>query len=99
MKAAMPVPYIIALIIGVIVVAVLAYWFISSGTKGSNIGTEAECSARKVEFCATKLSEKLTKARECDDNSWPDTEACSFCRGLIPGWSEKDSRVDCGKST
>lgn len=50
-KGALPIPYIIALIIGVIVVAVLAYWFISSSGKGSNVGKEAECRGRILQWC------------------------------------------------
>ena len=78
----MPVPYIIALILGVIVVAVLAYWFISSGGKGSNIGTEAECNARKVEFCATQTGDVWdTVIKKCGnfDNCY------NYCTSIIPG--------------
>lgn len=92
-KAAMPVPYIIALIIGVIVVAVLAYWFVSSGGKGTKIGIEAECTARKLEFCATKLSEKLAIARECDSSWSIPGNVCSFCSGTIPGWNPRGSPI------
>lgn len=63
-KGALPIPYIIALIIGVIVVAVLAYWFISSSGKGTGIGTEAECRGRVLEWCITKSSADQTKANE-----------------------------------
>ena len=95
MKKGVAIPYIIALIIGVIVVAVLAYWFISSGGKGSNIGKEAECTARKTEFCATQLSENLEKVKGCD-NSWSDpTKVCAFCKSIIPGWDGKTSGITC----
>lgn len=94
-KGALPIPYIITLILGVIVVALLAYWFVNSGGKGTNIGKEAECTARKTEFCATQLSEHLEKARECDENRWPNDKVCSFCKGIIPGWDGKLSGVTC----
>ena len=67
----MPVPYIIALIIGVIVVVVLAYWLVSAGGKGSNIGKEAECTARKTEYCASQTSEVWNKMSEvCGNNKF-----------------------------
>ncbi len=86
-KAAMPVPYIIALIIGVIVVAVLAYWFVSSGGKGSTVGKEAECTARKVEYCATQTLDAKSKANSVC-GSWK--EIC-FCPDIIPNWKPVDS--------
>lgn len=93
MKAAMPIPYIIALIIGVIVVAVLAYWFISSGGKGTSIGKEAECTARKAEYCASQTNDALEKARTvCKElpSNW-----CDFC-SFIPNWKSV-SGVECPK--
>ena len=88
MRKAVATPYIIALIIGVIVVAVLAYWFISSGGKGATIGKEAECTARKAEYCATQTQSALSKVNEVcpKDKSFGITEQCDFCGGIIPGW-------------
>lgn len=101
-KAAMPIPYIITLIIGVLVVAVLAYWFISSGGKASGIGKEAECTARKGEFCATQSESNWGKLLNvCGDKKFKqilddpatttkneaDNQCYSFCKALIPTWS------------
>lgn len=91
MKKAVAIPYIIALIIGVIVVVVLAYWFISTGGKGSTIGKEAECTARKTEFCATQTQDAFSKAGEvCKDKDKikPITDTtywCDYCK-FIPNW-------------
>lgn len=85
MKAAMPVPFIIALIIGVIVVAVLAYWFISSGIKGSDIGTEAECTARKTEWCVTQRSDAEAKVSLVCGSVPTLKEWCNYCK-FIPKW-------------
>ena len=80
------IPYIIALIIGVIVIAVLGYWFISSGGKGSSIGTEAECTARKTEYCATQTSDTLSKVKEVCTKEFGTTDQCDFCGRIIPNW-------------
>lgn len=86
-KAAMPVPYIIALILGVIVVVVLAYWFVTSGGKGGNIAKEAECTARKVEFCATQtVTSEADVAKVCSPDWKTDIE--NFCERIIPGWKK-----------
>ena len=95
MRKAVAIPYIIALIIGVIVVAVLAYWFIFSSGKGSGIGKEAECTARKTEFCATQILEKREKVKECDSTWSDDTKVCSFCKAIIPGWDGKIAGITC----
>ena len=89
-KAAMPVPYIIALIIGVVVVAVLAYWFISSGGKGVTIGKEAECTARKAEYCASQTPDAKSKVNSvCKDGTgW---KPICFCPSIIPGWKPSDN--------
>ncbi len=88
MKAAIPVPYIIALILGVVVIALLGYWFVSSAGKGSSIGSEAECAARKVEFCATQTLESWVRQDDICGNERSLTAAnCkSFCGTIIPGW-------------
>jgi hypothetical protein len=50
-KGSIPIPYIIAIIFGIIVIAVLAYWFFTT-TGGVGTATqEAECEAALFEFC------------------------------------------------
>lgn len=106
----MPVPYIIALIIGVVVVAVLAYWFVSSGGKGSTVGKEAECTARKAEFCATQTSEVWNKmVNICGDKKFgirtetdkgvtrTINECFEFCKTIIPTWKPTNSEASCQK--
>lgn len=113
MKKAVAIPYIIALIIGVIVVAVLAYWFISSGGKGIDIGKEAECTARKTEYCASQTADVWNKMVEkCGDNKFkivPDSknpgksihQCYSFCSTIIPGWKNlpTNTNPECTKPT
>ncbi len=98
-KAAMPVPYIIALIIGVIVVAVLAYWFVTSGGKGTSIGTEAECTARKLEYCATQTEDVWTKMTEkCGSDKFADKKECGkYCSTIIPTWKAVSGNTHCEK--
>lgn len=50
-KGAVPVPYIIALVLGIIVLAILSYWlFFSSGQAGMTI-KEYSCRAKKMSYC------------------------------------------------
>ncbi len=51
MKAAMPVPYIIALVFGVIIIAVLGYWLYTQSSKSGSKGAIGECDAKKLLFC------------------------------------------------
>ncbi len=84
-KAALPIPHIIALIMGVIVVAVLAYWFINSGGKGSDIGTEAECTARKAEYCATPTQslKEWNEAYREKCGLWSNEACVQFCKSIV----------------
>ena len=40
---AVAIPYVIALILGVVVVALIGYWFVSQGGKTIGAGKQAEC--------------------------------------------------------
>ena len=81
----MPIPYIIALILGVIVIALLGYWLIFSGGKGSKVGQEAECRGRMVEWCVTKITANRNKVDEVCGNIQTG-ELCDFCTSIIPKW-------------
>ena len=51
MKKAVAIPYVIALILGVIVIGILAYWLINQSSKSSTGGFQAECQAKLFSFC------------------------------------------------
>jgi hypothetical protein len=51
MRKGIAVPYVIALILGIIVVGVIGYWFFVLGGKGGGTGTETACQAKLVSFC------------------------------------------------
>lgn len=90
MKKAVAIPYVIALIIGVIVVAVLAYWFIVASGKGGTIGVTAECRARMLDMCLTGEAARSDAEKVCSANKIsspnPDADICKFCKSVIPGW-------------
>lgn len=51
MKKGIAVPYIIALILGVAVVALIGYWLIALGGKLPWVSQEAYCTARESAWC------------------------------------------------
>ncbi len=51
MSKGVAVPYIIALIIGVLVLGVLGYWFFSTIGKSSNVTDEAYCRGKLMQYC------------------------------------------------
>ena len=51
MNKAVAIPYVIALILGLIAIVILAYWFISQSGKTTNVGTGAECQAKLFSYC------------------------------------------------
>lgn len=52
-KGAVPVPYIIALILGIVVVGLLAYWFFVLGGRVGDQASETECRATENIYCTT----------------------------------------------
>lgn len=51
MEKAVAVPYVIALILGVVVVGIVGYWFVSQGGKAVGAGTKAECDGKTQNYC------------------------------------------------
>jgi len=51
MKGAIPLPYIIAIIFGIIIIAIIGYWFFttSGGVGGSS--QQAACQSAALQFC------------------------------------------------
>lgn len=50
-KGALPVPHIIAILLGIIVVALLGYWFYTTGGSFSGIASEAACRGKLLQYC------------------------------------------------
>lgn len=50
-KGAIPVPYIVALVIAIVVIAVLVYMFFTHSWIFSGTATAAWCQGKKVEYC------------------------------------------------
>lgn len=51
-KGAIPIEYIIAIILGIIVVGVLGYWFFVLGGRLPGQATETWCRARENQYCS-----------------------------------------------
>jgi len=52
-KGAVPIPYIIALVLGVIVIALISYWLFMSGGEFGTAILESSCQAKKMNYCNT----------------------------------------------
>lgn len=86
MRKAVAIPYIIALILGIIVVALLAYWLVSTGIIGNKTGNEAQCTAYKTEYCTTQSTDSCDKAKTVCGGKLP-ADWKDYCR-FIPNWQE-----------
>jgi len=51
LKGALPVPYIVALIIAILVIAVLVYWFFVASNQGTNTATAVLCKGNLISYC------------------------------------------------
>lgn len=50
-RKAVAIPYVIALILGIIAIGILAYWFINQSGKTTSGGLQAECQAKLFTYC------------------------------------------------
>jgi len=50
-KGTLPVPHIIAIVLGIIVLALLGYWFFTTGGTFSGTASEAECRGKFLQYC------------------------------------------------
>jgi len=68
-KGAVPIPYIIALLLGIAVVAILGYWFfVLGGTWGGEVTAET-CRTRALTYCTSW--QMLGFPYDVDDTSQP----------------------------
>jgi hypothetical protein len=81
-KGSIPIPYIIAIIFGIVVIALISYWFFTLSTSASESGTSAECTALKVTWC-----------QECISNAG--TGTTSDCADLVSITSEENLKTTC----
>jgi len=97
-KGAIPVPYIIALILGIVVVGLLAYWFFILGGKIPGQASEAECRIKENQYCtAWSATGYATKPGDLDfSEACPTTsadvyapECCSF------SWARNVDETEC----
>lgn len=68
MRKAVAVPYVIALILGVAVIALLGIWFVITGGRFSGQSSDTYCQGQQVEYC-TKWVSSSTEPRNPD--TWP----------------------------
>ncbi len=80
---AVAVPYLIAIVLAVIVLGVIAYWFLTTSGKGGSFTSESFCKGRLLQYC----SELRTQRISADIDFYSDKYAkeCSIYKGKA-GW-------------
>jgi len=89
-KGEIPIAYIIALILGIAVVAVLGYWFFIVQKGGGNEMSIAECRTKAVEYCST------WKSAQWDGYNVPDGDPPAVGGFIGDKWFSKDSSSNSG---
>ena|SRR3989304_10146677 len=91
-KGALPVPYIVAIIIAIIVIALLIYWFFVLRNQGIDVATLAVCQGRAITFCSQVAScgyEESCAPKDSDGNPVTDfyiyAPDCESLRGKPSG--------------
>lgn len=63
-KGALPVPYIVAIIIAIIVIAVLIYWFFVLSGKGTGTASEQFCRAKEFTYCSAWATDNFAQDKK-----------------------------------
>ncbi len=56
-KGAIPIPYIIAIIFGIVVIAIIGYWFFTTAGDIGSASQQADCETALFEFCISWIRE------------------------------------------
>lgn len=91
-KGYLPVPYIVALIFAVAVIALIAYMFFTQSGLFSGTASKTHCSAKYFEFCLAWSRIKFDTAKPPDGGF--DSYA-SECKIYVPSDFPKADDVDC----
>ncbi len=78
---AVAVPYIVAIILGVVVIGLLGYWFFIQGGKATVTGSAAECDAKVASYClqwknSYPIEPTWTSDSKCEDTDKPNNMKC-----------------------
>ena len=102
MKGALPVPYIVAIIIAIIVIALLIYWFFVLRNQGIDVATLAVCQAKLITYCSQWSScgyEDTCLPKDRDGNPVSDfyvyASECISIRGKPSGLPGAISPTEC----
>lgn len=76
---AVAIPYVIALILGIVVVGVIGYWFISQGGKTVGSGTTVECDALCASWRNSGFGLKPANVREICSGPEDPIQLKDFC--------------------
>ena len=91
--------YTIAIILGVVVIALLGYWFFYASGKGIVSTNSAECTATKIQFCTLQTQDNWDKIKTKCGAQFTGDECYKFCSAVIPNWTplQGTSFSGCGK--
>jgi len=85
-KGSVPIPYIIALILGVVIIALLGYWLFFIGGQFGGVVSEKACEGKKMAYCSEykttgSVSGDKDFSKECpitDKSAYYAPECCRF---------------------
>ena len=85
---AVAVPYVIALVLGVIAIGLLGYFFVAQGGKTTKAGFSAECQAKLFSYCI----QWQTKDKQCELKNRPPADILEGC--MDPPLSDKCQAIN-----
>jgi len=74
MRKAVAIPYVIALILGVIVIGILGYWFFTQGGKTIGAGVRVECQGKLFSYCVSWQAAGIDNPPDVGKFDWTNCE-------------------------
>ena len=93
-KGAIPVPHIIALVLGIVVIGLLAFWFFILGGRIPGEDIKAQCEVKRNTYCTQRAT--CGYAETCSPGDWASyAPGCTDIGVDINDASEATTRYDC----
>ncbi len=82
---AVAIPYVIALVLGVVIISIIGYWAVIQSGKTSSSGLSADCQGKLFSYCTQRQNSGSTSRDilgDCPQSGKTDVELKTLCNDL-----------------
>lgn len=85
MRKAVAVPYVIALVLGVAVIALLGIWFVVTGGRFSGQASDTYCQGQQVQYCSQYIATGTEPSwpSQCENTKYKKPSSITVCKDNV----------------